>query len=216
VTGWDDDERPGRDFRPWRAGSSAGDDVVEQDARQLPVLPWRPPVIAVVLAAAGLLAGFAAGYAAGGWHARDSARVARSPAAAAGAPAGALTESVSQCSAQAGRTLQLGVQVTNQSAAAVTLLRVRPVLPLSGLKTTAEAWGPCGQLPAAGDTGGAALPAGASTWFTVTFRVLVKCPAALPVQFTLDYDQSGRAAAIRLPGFADLGHVPYPACRHSP
>jgi hypothetical protein len=42
--------------------------------------------------------------------------------------------------------------------------------------------------------------------------VLVKCPAALPVQFALDYDQSGRAATMRLPGFADPGHVPSASC----
>ena len=186
---------------------------MEQGARQLPIPAWRPPVIAVILAAAGLLAGFAAGYAAGDRHGRDSAApVSRSQAAARLLPAGSLTQSASQCSAQTGHALQLGVQVTNQSAAAVTLLRVRPVLPLSGLKATSQAWGTCGQLPAAADTPGNVLPAGASTWFTVTFQVLGRCPAALPVQFTLDYDQSGRAATIRLPGFADLGHVPYASC----
>ena len=34
-----------------------------------------------------------------------------------------------------------------------------------------------------------AIPAGGSAWFTVTFKVLVKCPGPLPVQFTLGYDQ---------------------------
>jgi hypothetical protein len=57
------------------------------------------------------------------------------------------------------------------------------------------------------------LGRGASTWITVTFQVLVSCPQPLPVQFTLDYDQQGRAAAIRLPGFPDLAQVPYIGCR---
>jgi hypothetical protein len=42
--------------------------------------------------------------------------------------------------------------------------------------------------------------------------VLVRCPKPLPVQFTLHYDQQGRLAAIRLPGFPDLGQVPYSGC----
>ena len=57
-----------------------------------------------------------------------------------------------------------------------------------------------------------AIPAGGSAWFTVTFKVLVKCPGPLPVQFTLGYDQLGREATIRLPGFEDLGDVPYASC----
>lgn len=54
------------------------------------------------------------------------------------------------------------------------------------LKAISQAWGPYGELAVASDTPDYALPAGASTWFTVTFKVLVKCPEALPVQFTLD------------------------------
>jgi hypothetical protein len=182
--------------------------------RQLPIPRWRPPRSAVILAVAGLAAGLVAGYAAGDRHARSSAaplsrsRVAISPAA--GTPA--LSQSGSQCSAQIGRALQLGVQVTNQSAAGVTLRRVAAVLPLGGLKVTSQAWGPCGELPVLSYAPGNALPAGASTWFTVTFKVLVRCPGALPVQFILDYDWRGGPAAIHLPGFVDLGDVPYASC----
>ena len=56
------------------------------------------------------------------------------------------------------------------------------------------------------------LGPGASAWFTVTFQVLVGCPQPLPVHFTLDYDQSGRSAAMPLPSFPDLGQVSYGKC----
>lgn len=123
-----------------------------------------------------------------------------------------MSQSSGACSVQTGRLLQLGVQVTNQSQAAVTLRRVTAVLPMGGLRQVSHTWGPCGELPAASGAAVDALPAGASTWFTVTFKVLVRCPAPLPVQFTLEYDRLGRPATIRLPGFVDLGHVPYASC----
>ncbi len=191
---------------------------MELGGRRLPVSGWRPPPIAVILAAAGLLAGLIGGYAAGDWHARNSAaplsrsRPAASPAAPSAVGALAVEQSGRQCSAQIGRALQLGVQITNLSAVSVTLRQVRAVLPLGGLKATSQAWGPCGELPAAGTEPDNVLPAGASTWFTVTFQVLVTCPGPFPVQFTLDYDQLGRPATIALEGFADLGHVPYASC----
>ena len=47
----------------------AGDDVLEMGRRRGPVLRWRPPMAALVLAAVALLAGLAAGYAAGVRHA---------------------------------------------------------------------------------------------------------------------------------------------------
>ena len=218
MTGQDDREQPGPDFPPGSSGSSAGVDVVEVGGRQLPVFGWRPSRAAVILAAAGLLAGLVAGYAVGDWHAMTNAapfprsRAAASPAAPPAAGILALSQSGRQCSAQIGHALQLGVQVTNPSADRVTLRQVTAVLPLDGLKATSQAWGPCGELPAVGDVPDNVLAAGASTWFTVTFEVLVNCPGPLPVQFTLDYDQLGRPATVHLPGFDDLGSVPYASC----
>jgi hypothetical protein len=221
VTGQDDSKLPGPGFPPEDSGSSAGGDVVELGGRWRPASGRRLPPIAVILAAAGLLAGLIGGYAAGDQHSRNSAAPpsslvpsspAGSPAAPSAAGAFAVEQSGRQCSAQLGRALQLGVQVTNLSAASVTLRRVQAVLPLGGLKATSRAWGPCGELPVADTEPDNVLPAGASTWFTVTFQVLVACPGAFPVQFTLDYDQRGRSATIDLPGFVDLGHVPYTGC----
>ena len=208
-------------------GGGADGDILEMDSHRITVLSRRPPLIVVVLAAVTLLAGLAVGYAVGQRHAKQAAAAPRFPVSAPGAAAagaagaagtvgavGALSQTDRQCSVQIGHTLQLGVQVTNQSATGVTLRRVQAVLPLAGgLKATGQAWGPCGELAGpSGSVPDTTLPPGGSTWFTVTFKVLVKCPDAFPVQFSLDYDQLGRAATVDLPGFADLGQVPYASC----
>ena len=204
--------------------SGAGDDVLELGGRRRQVPRWWRPSAALVFGAVALLAGLGVGYAAGtgraGQHAPPAAPPSLSRAAAPAAPFSAggfpLSQSGPQCSVQTGRELQVGLQITNLSPAAVRLRRVRVVLPLGGLRVTAQAWGPCGELPASRAAPGSLLPPtlrrGASSWFTVTFQVLVKCPQPLPVQFTLDYDEQGRPAAIRLPGFPDLGQVPYSGC----
>jgi hypothetical protein len=173
-----------------------------------------------VLGAVGLLVGLAVGYAEGVRHAGKPPSPPRAVASqtapffsAGGFP---LSQSESGCSAQTDHELQLGLEVTNLSATSVTLRQVKAVLPLGGLKVTSQAWGPCGELPGAAQAPGNALPPtlepGASAWFTVTFQVLVGCPQPLPVQFTLDYEQDGRAAAMPLPGFPDLGQVRYSGC----
>jgi hypothetical protein len=183
---------------------------------------WWPPSAAVVPAIVALVAGLAVGYAAGVRHAGEHAAPplpsrAAAPAAPFSAGGFPLSQSGPQCSVQIGRELQVGLEITNLSSAAVRIRRVEVVLPLGGLKVTTQAWGPCGQLAATGEASGRILPPalgrGASSWFTVTFQVLVRCPQPLPVQFTLGYDQQGRPAAIRLPGFPDLGQVPYSGCR---
>jgi hypothetical protein len=197
----------------------AGGDVLEMGSRRSPVLRWRPPSAALVLAAAALLAGLAAGYAAGVRHAgkplsppRPAASQTTPSFSAGGFP---LSQTGPGCSAQIGHELQLGLEVTNLSVTAITLRRVEAVLPMGGLKATSQAWGTCGELPAPGEAPGHALLTlgpGASAWFTVTFQVLVRCPQPLPVHFTLDYDQGGRSAAILLPSFPDLGEVSYGTC----
>jgi hypothetical protein len=198
----------------------AGDDVLEMGSRRGPVLRWRPPTAALVLAAVALLVGLAVGYAAGIRHAgkppsppRPAASQTTPSFAAGGFP---LSQTGPGCSAQIGHELQLGLEVTNLSDTPVTLRRVEVMLPMGGLKATSQAWGPCGVLPALGEAPSSALPPtlgpGASAWFTVTFQVLVKCPQPLPVHFVLDYNQSGRSAAMPLPSFPDLGQVSYGKC----
>ena len=203
-------------------GSGAGDDVLELGGRRRRVPRWWPPSAAPVLGIAALAAGLAVGYAAGARHAGDNAAPpSPSRAAAPAEPFSAggfpLSQSGPQCSVQTDRELQVGLQITNLSPAAIRLRRVEVVLPLNGLKVVSQTWGSCGELQASGEPPGSIPPPtlgrGASSWFTVTFQVLVRCPKPLPVQFTLDYDQQGRPAAIRLPGFPDLGQVPYSGCR---
>ena len=217
-----------------------GADVVEQGGRRFfPSLnwrpPWRPPRGAAILLAVGLVIGLAAGYAAG-YHqaprnASASPTASASPAPPVPAPAPqivikgtaiqgtgsvftdglALTQDTGTCSVQSGRELQLGVQVTNTSTEPIVLTRIRTVFPLGGLKVVSQQWAPCGAIGAV--QGPVALEPGDSTWFSVTVQVLVACPGPLPVQFTVNYTYAGQAAIVTLPGFPDLGQVPYTGCR---
>jgi hypothetical protein len=60
----------------------------------------------------------------------------------------ALTQDTGACSAQTGQELQLGVQVTNQSTAPITLQTAKAVRPLGELKQVTWQWATCGALPA--------------------------------------------------------------------
>lgn len=223
----DGSQQQGPEFPP--GGDDAAGDVVEQRGSRipspnwLPSLNWRPrnwrsPRGGAILLAVGLVAGLVVGYTAGDRQAPSSASAPRpAPSSASASPALSLTaggpaliQAIGTCAVQNGRELQLGVQVTNQSTTNMTLSLVRPVLPLGGLKWISQQWAPCSTLPTGQDP--AVLTPGASTWFSVTFEVLVRCPGPLPVQFTVDYVQDGRAAATNLPGFPDLGQVPYTGC----
>ena len=219
-----------------------GADVVEQGGRRIfpslnrPPLNWRPPRGAAILLAVGVVIGLAAGYAA--WSHQAPRNASASPTASA-SPAPpvppapqmqivikgtaiqgtgsvftdglALTQATGTCSVQSGRELQLGVQVTNTSTEPMVLSRIRTMFPLSGLKVVSQQWAPCGAIGAV--QGPVALEPGNSTWFSVTVQVLVACPAPLPVQFTVNYTYAGQAAIVTLPGFPDLGQVPYTGCR---
>jgi hypothetical protein len=43
--------------------------------------------------------------------------------------------------------------------------------------------------------------------------VLMGCPQPLPVQFSVSYQVNGKQETARLPGFSDLGDVPYSGCK---
>lgn len=176
-------------------------------------------ILAACTLAVGLAAGYAVGTSTGGVSAAGPSQPAKAKRQYSAslspldAVTPALTQNVSECSAQTGRDLQLGVQVTNQSAAPVTIDRIKAELPLGGLRAVSQSWGPCGALPASQEPPGNVLAAGASTWFTVTFKVLIRgCPGPLPVQFTVGYQSNGQSAAVTLPGFPDLSQVAYPGC----
>jgi hypothetical protein len=207
------------------------DDLVELGGRQFRLpskwrsrLPgWRPSRSAAAFAAAalvvGLAAGYAAGNAAGDRHARGGA-VLPAPSASAPAPAAsfsfagspALTQDTGACSAQTAQGLQLGVQVSNQSAQPLTLRTPRAVLPMGGLKEVGWQWATCGALPNGLGQAEQILMPGQSTWMTVTFKVQLHCPAAYPVQFSVGYLVQGKSVSVSLPGFPDLSQVPYSGC----
>ena len=196
-------------------GGAGGSDVVQQGGRT-----DRPPAFAAGLAVAALVLGLAVGYGVGRNQApsrpaavpsaRASTAQPESPPPALSLPE--LGQSGPQCAEQIGRKLQLGVQVINESPTSVRLSSVRVIMPLGGLKQTAQAWGTCGQISGLPDPRATLVSAGGSAWFTVTFQVLERCPGALPVQFLLSYDRGGSMKTVRLPGFVDLGHVAYSGC----
>jgi hypothetical protein len=150
-----------------------------------------------------------------------------------------LAQTGGACSVQHGRELQVGVEVINLSQTPVTLGQATPVLPRGGLRLASRQWAPCGALSPswqAADGGmvvfiksstgevmvGSATPEGASVlppngtaWLSVTFRVLIACPATLPVQFTVSYQQNGRTRTAQLTGFPNLRYVTYTGCKGS-
>jgi hypothetical protein len=181
-------------------------DVIESGPGGLPRLPRR---IAVGFALVLIVAAAMTGYLFGSRH--------RATTPTPGTPSSSTTSAVAQpigvtgkrCSVQLKDRLQLGIEIINQSTTTMTLRQVQAVLPLQGLRATVTTWGSCGQLPLAASGGQYPLPAGATTWLTITFEVLVPCPGPLPVLFTVHYTQASRSGTADLPGFPDLGDVPY-------
>jgi len=186
---------------------------------------WRPPRGAGVFAATtlviGLVVGLAAGYAAGD-NARGGAATGSRPESAApsasSAPAfsfadsPALSQDTAACSVQQGRNLELGIQLTNQSTQPVTLTTARAVLPVGGLKQVTWQWATCGAISdGVGQAANIVLP-GQTAWLSATFTVQMQCPGPAPVQFSVGYLVRGKPATTTLPGFPDLGQVPYNGC----
>jgi hypothetical protein len=220
------------------AGEQQPEDIVELGGRpsRLPSLPnlpslprlprppgWRPSRGAAVFAAVALVIGLAAGYVAGDRQARGSAA---SPVPTASAPTpylapatsfafnglSPLAQNIGTCSVQTGQELQLGVQVANQSSTSLVLQAADAVLPLGGLEQVAWHWGPCGAAAGGPRQGDLLLGPGASVWLTVTLKVQVRCPSALPVEFVIGYLAQGQSGRTDLPGFSDLSQVPYTGC----
>ena len=186
------------------------------------------------MAAVTLVAGLAVGYAVGHGQGRSTAAAPGKPAAAAGQASGgadsqtivavgppgsieflrpALTQDPGTCSVQVGRNLELGIPVTNQSAETVLLESVKPVPLASGLlKVLSWRWDPCGFdgdeiVP---DT--VVLGPGQTTWVTAVVQPLIACPAPAPLQFRVTYSFDSQKSTFNLPGFPDLGAVPYSGC----
>jgi hypothetical protein len=196
------DDRRGVTYpRPMEGGES---DVIEsspQPRRSRPTVTAGLVVAFAAVAVAGYLVGTRQGKAPTPSATADGADQADPP----------ITVTGPRCSLQVGKQLQLGVEITNQSGTAATLRQIEALLPMEGLRATASTWGTCGQLsPKPGDAA-LPLPAGATTWLTMTFDVLDSCPGPLPVRFTVAYDRGNGPQTADLPAFNDLGDVPYTA-----
>lgn len=221
--------------------TGADDIVASGSGRRLRLPDWRPSRGAEILAVAALVVGLAAGYAAGsrpadGGPARPGPTAAATASPSASAPASpvafdslALAQDTGACSVQEGTDLELGVQFSNRSTQPLTLTAARAVLPIAGgLKQLTWQWGTCGALPGrpgqgvnivvpgqralVPGQGAAILMPGQADWLTVTFKVVLGCPAVYPVQFSVGYLAHGRSFTASLPGFPDLGRVPYSGC----
>jgi hypothetical protein len=152
----------GKGLDRWRPGFSsdggdppageAGEDVIEQTSRRLPFRWRRPPRIAFVLGASGLIVGLAAGYAAGALRARsDSVPPPLSASATvqsvSSSQVGILEfPSSGHCSARTGADLLPGPQATNVPAPAAIQRHVMLVLPIGNVKKIPQAWKACFRL----------------------------------------------------------------------
>ena len=197
------------------------DDVIENgDRGNRPT--WWPGWAGqrtIAVAAAALAVGLIAGYLGG--HLQGRTPQPLRPAGATSPPssqrstpptaAPALGATGNRCAVQHGTTLQLGVEVANQSDQALAVSAFRAVLPIGGLRATAATVGTCGALTSGAPTS-LTLPAGATEWLTVTFRVLERCPQPYPVQFVVSYTTAGIRSTAQLDEFPDLGQVTYSGC----
>jgi hypothetical protein len=189
--------------------------VIEMGGRS-PRWPWRSarePTISIAVAA--LVAGLLLGFIGGRLQASTRGKPARAaPASTTLLPVGdtAISATGSRCAVQLGHTLQLGIEITNQSDRAVLLHQIKPVLPLGGLQEIASQWGTCGSLPVPGPGQVTSLAPGATGWLTVAFDVRVRCPQPLPVLFKVSFVQARRLVTADLDSFPDLGQVRYNNC----
>jgi hypothetical protein len=207
--------------------SDDGQDVIANgDQRDQPGgrWPWRPGWAArstTAIAGLALAIGLITGYL-GGHQQRQTAAPPRptkttsspSPSPQPTTPQSVfpdLTATGNRCAIQSGTTLQLGVEVANESDHALGVGQFRAVLPVGGLRAPAATVGTCGALQP-GPPPSLTLPAGQTEWLTITFHVLVRCPQPYPVQFVVSYTDSGKVATAQVNDFPDLGQVAYSGC----
>jgi hypothetical protein len=168
---------------------------------------WRR-ISSAVLA---LAVAFAVGVA-GGYELRGEREPA--PVPQRGVEGGAIVEATgTQCAAQSGTILWLGLEVINHGPGPVTLQAINFTLPLGGLEERTGLWGACGQLVLGAPAEEEHLYEGSTVWVSGAFQVQVDCPLPLPVQFMLTYtDAAGATQQRNVGGFPDLGRVPYSGC----
>jgi hypothetical protein len=181
-----------------------GDSMAQSSSRDP---AWRRIGTSVLALAVAFAVGVAGGY---------QLRGQREPAAAlqGGLAGGAIVEATgTQCAAQSGTILWLGIEVINHGPGPVTLSAINFTVPLGGLEERTGLWGTCGQLILGTPAEQEHLYEGSTAWVSGAFQVQVDCPLPLPVQFLLTYtDDTGTSQQRNVGGFPDLGRVPYSGC----
>jgi hypothetical protein len=189
-----------------------GADVVEQGGRRVfpslnwPPMNWRPPRGAAILLVVGLVIGLGAGYALGyrqvPRNASPSPSASPAPASPNLAPAPIVVTLTPVRGT--GTVFSSGLALTQGTGTCST--RSGRELQL-GVQVTNRSPGVIGlgQIRTVFPLGG----------LRVISQQWAPCDAPLPVEFTVHYTWVGKAAAVNLPGFPDLGQVPYPGCTGS-
>jgi hypothetical protein len=116
-----------------------------------------------------------------------------------------------RCAVQVGRTLQLGIELINESRSQITLGRISATFPISGLRAISGSIGACGALPGLVQPY-IPMPPASTEWIVVTVAVHVACPQAYPVWFKVAYSAGGKNSEVVITGFPDLGQVRYDHC----
>jgi hypothetical protein len=126
------------------------------------------------------------------------------------AAVGMLSDNGNRCSAEQGKRLQLGIEITNGYQIPVLITGARIDVPLGALRRELTTFTPC--RAGATATSPQVLDAGMSLWVSAIFDVEVACPAFAPVQFAIDYIAGSRRLTTVPSGFSDLGTVSYSGC----
>jgi hypothetical protein len=110
------------------------------------------------------------------------------------------------------RSLSVSFELVNIGSTSVTVLGVKPLLPLAGLRPvgTTKSGGSCGE-PGRNPTGGI-LFAGQKELFTMMFQLPKNCPKALPVQASVRLRVNQMVGTTTVPVFSDLGSVEFVTC----
>ncbi|HXP18757.1 MAG TPA: hypothetical protein VN840_03825 [Streptosporangiaceae bacterium] len=199
-------------------GIAGHGDVVETGS-PLTLWPWRgargtATGIALAALVAGLLLGYTAGHLTASTGGGPAKAAATRTATAVPLPGIAdVSFTGNRCAIQHGSTLQLGIEIDNQSGSTINVDQITSKVPLGGLRQIDSELGTCGSLQVPGGLPLTTIVDGATAWLTLTFAVKVRCPAPYPVLFVMSYDISGKKTSVYFDGFPDLGLVPYTGCR---
>ncbi len=184
--------------------------------RWLPALSRRVRAstieVAVVSLAAGLIIGFLGGHLSAHPGRQAAKPAVKAPTTLPLLAVEAIADTGGRCAMQAGKHLELGIEIVNQSSSAVGIRRVSPVFDLGGFLPITTGLGTCGALPGASLVQSPLLFPRATIWITTTVEPLAQCPQAFPVGFKVRFAQAGKTFTTTFNAFPDLGQIPYHGC----